>query len=136
MASNTLNRASNTSCTSSHASNADDSKMVFIYDPHEHDLYTEKQINLRCAYFSDLKITRLTPHSPVIGPSFEVPLPRWRNWVDLYIDPETRCDFLSSIHMGQLGLWKNLQRRLGIDYTTLHIKGTKSLMPRDPGWGR
>ena len=65
--------------------------------------------------FSDPKITRLTPHSPVIGPSFEVPLPRWRNRIDIYYDPKTRRDFLSSIHMGQLGLWKNLQRRLGID---------------------
>ena len=125
MACNTPKAASNTPSTPTQANNADDKKVVIIYDPLKHNIYTEKQIDLHRAYLPWPEKPRLRGCSSVIGPSCEVPLPKWRNWVNIYVDHESRHQFVSSIHMGQLGLWKNLQRRLRLDYTALYVKGKK-----------
>ena len=59
------------------------------------------------------------------GDSFPVDLPRWRNRVDIYVDPENRSGFVATVQLDRLGPAKNWQRRLGHKYRILHVKGLK-----------
>ena len=59
---------------------------------------------------------------------FEVPLPPWRNVVDIFTDAE-RTNFLGSAHLQKIGFNKNLQRRLGIDYTRLYVRAPPTSPP-------
>ncbi len=61
--------------------------------------------------------------------SFPVHLPRWSNRVDIYVDDKHKSGFVASIHLGQLKWRKNWARRLRINYTVLHVKGTKPNTP-------
>ena len=99
---------------------------AIVYDPSLHELKTE-----RC---EDLNSKR----NPLIcrnnetktdlegkSDSFEVHLPRWRNRVDIYVDPEARSGFVASIQLDKLKWTKNWQRRLGRNYKVLHVRGLK-----------
>lgn len=57
--------------------------------------------------------------------AFEVQLPRWRNRVDMFKDMEAEMGFVVELHLNKIGLKKNWQRRLGLNYTVLHVKGNK-----------
>ena len=58
--------------------------------------------------------------------SLELKLPRWRNRVDVYMNPESRSGFLASVSLNELGVIKNWQRRLRYNYTVLRVKGVNS----------
>ena len=55
---------------------------------------------------------------------FEVQLPRWRNRVHIYEDPEKK-GYIFTLRLDRLGFVKNCKRRLGYDYKVLHVKGDK-----------
>ena len=60
--------------------------------------------------------------------SFQVHLPRWRNRVDIYLDEKKKTGLVTSIDLGQIGVKRNLKRRLGYNYRVLHVKGVKPKM--------
>ncbi|CAD6587514.1 MAG: hypothetical protein ASARMPREDX12_002917 [Alectoria sarmentosa] len=61
--------------------------------------------------------------------SFEIQLPRWRNRVHVYADMEEQRGYAATLRLDRLGLKKNWQRRLGINYRVLHVKGKKPVWP-------
>ena len=61
--------------------------------------------------------------------SFEVQLPRWRNRVDVYTDMEERTGYTATLRLNRLGLKKNWQRHLGMNYQVLFVKGDKPTFP-------
>lgn len=50
-------------------------------------------------------------------------MPRFRNRVYIYTDKKAKTGFICTIRLDRLGLVKNLQRRLGLNYQVLHVKG-------------
>ena len=61
--------------------------------------------------------------------SFQVDLPWWRNRVDIYVDPKNKTGFVATVQLDRLGKIKNWQRRIGHNYTVLHVKGLKPDTP-------
>ena len=61
--------------------------------------------------------------------SFQLDLPWWRNRVDIYINLETKIGFVATVQLDRLGKIKNLQRRVGQNYTVLLVKGSKPNKP-------
>lgn len=60
--------------------------------------------------------------------SFEMPLPKWRNRVDVYMDQKARTGYIATLHLNYcLGVWRNWQRRFGWDYQVLFVKGAKPM---------
>lgn len=100
---------------------------VIVWDPLNHDLSFEMEETLdgRSAISPDRSLLTVTEKYA----SFPVHLPRWRNRVDIYLDEEHKAGFVTSIDLSQLGVGKNLKRRLRYRYTVLHVKGAKPRMP-------
>ena len=61
--------------------------------------------------------------------AFEIDLPRWRNRVHVYADMKNREGYAATIRLDGLGLKRNLQRRLGLNYQVLYVKGEKITLP-------
>ena len=52
----------------------------------------------------------------------EVSVPSWKNHVDIYLD-EKETEFLATIYLDKgLGTKKNIQRRMGRNFTRLFIE--------------
>ncbi len=100
---------------------------AIVYDPLKHHLSFETEENLN----SKIPVSgnRFKLIFAETDTSFQVHLPRWRNRVDIYLDDQQKEGFVTSIDLGKLGVGKNLKRRLGYDYTVLHVKGAKPLVP-------
>ena len=94
-----------------------------VYDPSLHELKTERCEKLGRTLLPEL--IEPEPDSPDQFDSFEVPLPRWRNRVDIYMDPGARAGFVATVKLDKLKWTKNWQRRLRHNYTVLHVQGSK-----------
>ena len=100
---------------------------VIVWDPLNHDLSFEMEETLDSEFVTSPDRSILTVTEKYA--SFPVHLPRWRNRVDIYLDEEHKAGFVTSIDLSQLGVGKNLKRRLRYRYTVLHVKGAKPRMP-------
>ena len=61
---------------------------------------------------------------------FEIQLPRWNNLVLVYSDMEDPSGlYPTALRLDRLGMKKNWQRRLGMNYKVLHVKGKKPVWP-------
>ena len=96
---------------------------AIVYDPASYELKTERCEDLDSEKLLDLVTSFANPLGK--SDSFEVPLPRWRNQVDIYLDPKARSGFVATIKLDKLKWTKNWQRRLGHNYKVLHVRGTK-----------
>lgn len=61
--------------------------------------------------------------------SFEISLPRWRNRVHVYIDMEAQEGYTATLRLDRVGMKKNWQRHLGVNYQVLWVKGRKPEWP-------
>ena len=61
--------------------------------------------------------------------AFEIDLPRWRNRVHVYADMKKQEGYAATIKLDRLGLKRNWQRRLGLNYHVLYVKGEKVTLP-------
>lgn len=81
---------------------------VIVYDPCSHELKTEDWNTVESKY-----------------ETFPVPLPLWRNRVDIYAYPETEKGFIATVQLVRLGFTQNLERRLGKNSRIMLVKGKK-----------
>ena len=100
-------------------------RKVVVYDHGAHDLYTNDEAvfdnsksEKRILYFSNL--TSLDEKY-----AYCMDLPRWRNRVNLNVDPDLKSLFLAEVRIDKIGWRKNWQRRLRINYTKIYVKGPK-----------
>lgn len=50
-------------------------------------------------------------------------LPRWRNRVNIYVDPKKQSGLVASVKLNRLGTRTTWRRRLGHKYNVLYVKG-------------
>lgn len=110
-----------------HQGRRDRGTKAIVYDPSSHQLWTEdcNKLDSEWSYHGeDMSSNLLGKYT-----SFQLDLPWWRNRVDIYINPETKTGFVATVQLDRLGKIKNLQRRVGQNYTVLLVKGSTPNKP-------
>lgn len=103
-----------------------DPQQALVLEPENRHLTIEDINDSNSKYRPSLLGHRIASHVQIEATnSFEVQLPRWRNHVDIFKDMESELGFVATLQLDQLGLKKNWQRRLGMNYKVLHVKGKK-----------
>ena len=107
--------------------------LALVYQQGEPHLGVEEinEVNSKlskCTLHPDFHVPRLILTKEESN-GFEIQLPRWRNRVFLYPNMEEKTGYPVSLRLDRLGWKKNWQRRLGINYTVLHVKGKKPALP-------
>lgn len=93
---------------------------------------TIEEINdVNSMYAHTTRFVSFTAETVPTGESdaFEIDLPRWRNRVEVYADMKNHWGYAATLRLDRLGLKKNWQRRLGLNYNVLHVKGNKITYP-------
>lgn len=107
--------------------------LALVYQQGEPHLGVEEinEVNSKlskCTLRLDFEIPRLILTKEESN-AFEIQLPRWGNRVFLYPNMEEKTGYPVSLRLDRLGWKKNWQRRLGLNYTVLHVKGKKPVLP-------
>jgi len=102
-----------------------DPQQALVYRAESDDLAFEDVTEINSQLLEHDSVARELTLWLEISNSFEVQLPRWRNRVYVYADKKSKTGFVATIRLDRLGPVKNLQRRLGLNYRTLHVKGNK-----------
>ena len=109
----------------SHSNKGNEPCRVILYDPISYGLETKKLALLQGV---PLRICcQLSHYTKCTGgdiEAFEVPMPSWRNTVNIYLNSEKQSGFIAQIHLNRLGKRRNMQRRLRQDFTKLYVKGS------------
>ena len=98
------------------------------YSSADHKLATERISNVNGSYES-LLVKNLTYTILDATTCLKVRLPRFRNTVNIFADNASQRGLIATVRLDKAGFGNNLQRRLGQDYTELHVKGGKLNRP-------